>query len=90
MDVLGTDYAAAGRGPQFERLKPCLTGADLPSQADLARELGLTEGALKVAIHRLRRRFRDTVRAEIRQTLPDGGDAEEELRYLVDVLARQP
>lgn len=88
LDALGADYAATGRSPHFERLKPCLTGADLPSQADLARELGITEGALKVAIHRLRRRFRETVRAEIRQTLPEGVDADEELRYLVEVLAR--
>jgi hypothetical protein len=54
----------------------------------LARELGVTEGALKVAIHRLRRRFRDAVKTEIAQTLPEAGDADEELRYLVEVLSR--
>jgi len=40
-----------------------------------------------VAIHRLRRRFREAVRAEIGQTLPDGDDGQEELRYLIEVLA---
>jgi RNA polymerase sigma-70 factor (ECF subfamily) len=78
---------SAGKSGHFERLKPALVGDDLPSPADLARELGLTEGALKVAIHRLRRRFREAVRAEISQTLADGDDVQEELRYLIAVLA---
>jgi serine/threonine protein kinase len=64
-----------------------LVGDALPSPTDLARELGLTEGALKVAVHRLRRRFREAVRAEISQTLTDGDDVQEELRYLIEVLA---
>ncbi len=64
-----------------------LVGDALPSPVDLARELGLTEGALKVAIHRLRRRFREAVRAEISQTLTDGDDVQAELRYLIEVLA---
>jgi RNA polymerase sigma-70 factor (ECF subfamily) len=88
MAVVEGDYAGAGRVEWFERLKPALTGGDLPAQAALARELGVTEGALKVAIHRLRRRFRDAVKAEIAQTLPEAGDADEELRYLVEVLSR--
>ena len=81
------DLRSAGKSGHFERLKPALVGDDLPSPADLARELGLTEGALKVAIHRLRRRFREAVRAEISQTLADGDDVQEELRYLIAVLA---
>lgn len=87
--VVEGDYAGAGRSELFERLKPALTGGDLPAQASLARELGLTEGALKVAIHRLRRRFREAVKAEIASTLPEAGDADEELRYLVEVLSRR-
>ncbi|MBM3850310.1 MAG: sigma-70 family RNA polymerase sigma factor [Verrucomicrobia bacterium] len=82
-----TDLRMAGRSAHFERLKPALVGDDLPSPSDLARELGLTEGALKVAIHRLRRRFREAVRAEIGQTLSEGDDVQEELRYLIEVLA---
>ncbi len=81
------DLRSADKSGHFERLKPALVGDDLPSPADLARELGLTEGALKVAVHRLRRRFREAVRAEISQTLADGDDVQEELRYLIAVLA---
>jgi RNA polymerase sigma-70 factor (ECF subfamily) len=77
----------AGKSAHFERLKPALVGDDFSSPTDLARELGLTEGALKVAIHRLRRRFREAVRAEISQTLTDGDDVQAELRYLIEVLA---
>lgn len=85
---IAEDYAASGRTRQFEALRPSLAGDELPPHATLAADLGITEGALKVAIHRLRRRFRDAVCAEIAQTLPDGGDLEEELRYLIEVLAR--
>jgi len=79
--------AAAGRKAQFERLKGCLGGAELPPHGQIARELGISEGAVKVAVHRLRQRFREAVRSEIAQTLPAGADLEEELRYLIEVLA---
>lgn len=88
MDVLGREYADVGRTVWFEQLQPWLAGTEPPSrQSDVATQLHLTEGALKVAIHRLRKRFREIIRQEIRQTLPEGGDADEELRYLVEVLA---
>jgi RNA polymerase sigma-70 factor (ECF subfamily) len=57
------------------------------SQAGAARQLGLSEGAVKVVIHRLRKRFRDTVRAEIAQTLRDPSLVDEELRHLIEALA---
>jgi len=87
LTTVESDLRSAGKSAHFERLKPALVGDALPSPADLARELELTEGALKVAIHRLRRRFREAVRAEISQTLADGDDVQEELRYLIEVLA---
>lgn len=70
-------------------LKPWLVGdaASLP-QADAASRLGLSESAIKVAIHRLRKRFREVIRAEIAQTIDEGGDVDGELRYLVEVLAK--
>jgi len=49
-------------------------------QAGAARWLDLTEGAIKVAIHRLRKRFRELVKAEIAQTVPEPGQVQEELR----------
>jgi predicted amidophosphoribosyltransferase len=58
------------------------------AQAEPAAKLGMTESAVKVAIHRLRKKFRDAIRAEIAQTLGEGGAIDDELRYLVEILAR--
>lgn len=87
--VLTEEYRQVGRGEWFAQLKPWLEG-NVPdaSQSEAAARLGLTEGALKVAIHRLRRRFREALLQEIRQTLPADADASEELRYLITVLSR--
>jgi len=87
--ALADEMAAAGRTELFGVLKPWLVG-EVPSlsQAEAARALGLSEGAVKVAIHRLRKRFRELVKNEIAQTLSSAEDVQGELRYLVDVLAR--
>lgn len=82
------EFAAAGRTEQFLALKPWLVGdAAALSQAEAADRLGFSEGAVKVAIHRLRKRFREVVRAEVVQTVPAAADVDQELRYLVDVLS---
>jgi RNA polymerase sigma-70 factor (ECF subfamily) len=87
LKALATEHDSAGNRMHFERLKPWLVGpAAAPSNT--AEQLGWTEGALKVAVHRLRKRFRELVRAEVAQTVPASADIDEELRYLVDVLAR--
>ena len=78
----------AGKGKQFEVLKPWLMGdMENLSQTDAAKELGLTTGAVKVAIHRLRKQFRDAVETEIAQTVSSPDEIEEELRYLIEVLS---
>lgn len=87
LSTLAAEHAAAGKADQFERLKPWLVGA-AAAQADVAGQLGWSEGALKVAVHRLRKRFRELVRAEIAQTVPAFAEVDAELRYLVEVLAR--
>ena len=68
-------------------MKPFLVGADdcIPCK-DLASEFNTTEGSLKVAIHRLRRRFREILRNEISQTVMDAGEVQDEIRYLISVL----
>ncbi len=82
------EFKSAERMEQFDRLKPWLAGeAGNLSQAEAARQLGLTEGAVKVAIHRLRKRFRECIRAEIAHTVVEGTDVEGELRYFIEVLA---
>ncbi len=87
LNVLEREFATAGKAGQFDALKPWLAGeAPSMSQADVARRLGLSEGAVKVAIHRLRKRFQSAVRAEIAQTLRDPSLVDEELGHLITAL----
>ena len=77
----------AGKQEAFDRLKVYLTGeAGTPTYREAAAELEMTEGAVKVAVHRLRRRYRDLVRAEIAQTVAGPEDVDEELRHLFAAL----
>ena len=78
------EFSAGGKAEQFTLLKPWLTGDDDSlSQAAIADRLGMNEGAVKVAIHRLRKRFRDLIRAEIAQTVGDEAEAREEFAHLL-------
>ena len=87
LGALAREQELAGKAAQFEVLKPWLTGEiQNISQAEAARQLGLNEGALKVAIHRLRRRFREVLKSEIGQTLSDRAQVDEELHYLLEAL----
>lgn len=87
LGALAREQELAEKTAHFEALKPWLTGEiqDL-SQAETARRLGLNEGALKVAIHRLRRRFREVLKNEIGQTLSDHAQVDEEMHYLLEAL----
>jgi RNA polymerase sigma-70 factor (ECF subfamily) len=90
LNALAGEFAAAGKAEQFDTLKPWLLGeVESLSQADAARRLGLTEGAAKVAIHRLRKRFRELVKAEIAQTVDGPTQVKDELRYLLEVLSSE-
>lgn len=75
-------------GGQFSALKGCLLGErgsiDYPQ---LARRLGMNEGAARVAVHRMRKRFREIYREQIAQTLSEGADLEDEIRHLAAALA---
>lgn len=87
LDRLRQEMAGAGKGAQFDALKFCLTGESATAYGELARQLGTTEGALKVAIHRLRDRYRALLRAEIANTLGNAADVDEELRQLFSALS---
>lgn len=88
LSLLEKEFNATGKGAQFEALKPWLMGeGPSMSQADTARQLGLSEGAVKVIIHRLRKRFREAVRTEISHTLRDVSLVDEELRHLIAALS---
>ncbi len=79
---LRAHYEAEGKGELFERLKGYLVGEAGPSYAEVGQALGMREGAVKVAVHRLRERYRELVRAEVAQTVADEGDIDEEIRAL--------
>jgi RNA polymerase sigma factor (sigma-70 family) len=85
--TLAQEHEAAGKADHFEALKPWLGGdTGNISQAEAAAQLGLNEGAVKVAIHRFRRRFREVIKNEIGQTVNDRAQVDLELHYLLEAL----
>jgi RNA polymerase sigma-70 factor (ECF subfamily) len=77
--------------PHFERLKVFLVGDPADGgYAAVAAALGMSETAVKVAVHRLRKRYRNALRAEIRATVADDSQVEDELRFLLSVLQSTP
>ena len=87
MDRLRDEAGSSGKGQQFDRLRGCLTGEDSQIRyRELAHELGMSEGAVRVAVHRLRRRFHEALREEISITVTDQSEVVEEIRYLLTVL----
>ena len=88
--TLGVEAAKSGKEVMFEHVKGVLGGdkAEGGGYADIARALGTTEGAIGVTVHRLRRRFRTLLRAEIMATVSDDSDVDDEIRYLMAVVAK--
>ena len=86
MERLAQDYADRGRGTLYEVLAPSLGGEEFDT-GEAAEELGLTEGAVRVAVHRLRAAYGKALRAEIRETVADPGEVEDELASLMESLA---
>jgi RNA polymerase sigma factor (sigma-70 family) len=86
VEKLRNEFIQHGRPEHFERLKIFLLGQSDAPYAALAQELNTSEGALKVAIHRLRKRYRELFRQEIADTVADPAEVESELRHLAAVL----
>lgn len=85
---LREEYTSTGRGKLFEQLKPTLTEASRTVKyAEIAEQLGTTEGAVKVAVHRLRHQYRELLRAEIAETVSSPEEVEDELRNLFSALS---
>jgi RNA polymerase sigma-70 factor (ECF subfamily) len=84
---LQQEQAAGDRGVHSRRLIAHLTGDDNPYQA-IAAEIGMTEGAARVAVHRLRRRLGALLREEVAHTVADAKDLDDEIRHLLAVLGR--
>ncbi|MCL4788512.1 MAG: RNA polymerase sigma factor [Verrucomicrobia bacterium] len=85
--ALRAEFEHAGKLDLFERLKVFVWGEkNALSYAEMAGQLGMTEGAVKVAVHRMRQRYGELLRAEVAQTVSTPTEVNDELRYLVSVL----
>jgi RNA polymerase sigma factor (sigma-70 family) len=90
LTTLAAEHSAPEDKAQFETLKPWLTGdSDELSQAEAARRLGCSESTVKVVIHRLRKRFRELAKSEIRQTMTDPTQVADELACLIAALSQR-
>lgn len=83
---LRAEYAGSGRAALFDALKDALAGGPDVPHAEKARELGLTEGAVKVAVHRLRQRYRARLRGLIADTVAGPDEVDDEIRDLFAAL----
>jgi RNA polymerase sigma-70 factor (ECF subfamily) len=85
--ALEAEWSRAGRAAHFAELKPYLTGdASDVRQLEIARRLGLSENAVRIAVHRLRKRYGELVKLEVAETVSDPGDVDGELGDLFDAL----
>ena len=85
---LQAEFAAQGQSSRFAKLKVLLWGdKSAPPYSEVAAQLGMTEGNLKVALHRLRRRYRELLREEVLRTSAQPEDVDEEIRYLIAVIS---
>jgi RNA polymerase sigma-70 factor (ECF subfamily) len=83
MGSLEAEHVASGTKRLFEGLSGFLTEAEGSClHAEVARNMGMTEGAVKVAVHRLRRRYRQLLREQIAQTVASPEEVDEEIRHL--------
>ena len=84
LTALRDEHAGAGKAEVFDRLKEFLTGSEgAGSHAEAAADLGMTPGAVKVAVHRLRRRYRDELRRRVAETVASEADVDDEIRHLL-------
>lgn len=89
MTALESTMRNEGKSAHFDELKPWLTAeGDATPQSMAAEKLGMSVEAVKVAVHRLRKRFRDAVKAEIAQTVSDADTVREELDALMAALRK--
>jgi len=89
VDRLRHEAADSGRGAVFRQLECCLLG-ERPGEtyAQLGSRLGLSETAVKVTVHRLRRRYRELLREEVAHTVTRPEELEAEMQYLLEIVSR--
>lgn len=84
---LRAEWSAQERTAEFDELKACLLGqTPAGGYAAVATRLGTSEGAIKAAVHRLRRRFQSLLRQRVAETVADGRDVDDEIRHLIQAL----
>lgn len=87
LNRLELEYQSRGQEPLFTALKPCLVGGSGEQSYDLlAQQLKISEGAIKVAVHRLRQRYRELLRSEVAETLSSPAEVDAEMKHLLAVL----
>ena len=81
------EWEASSPASEFEALKSCLLGGTpAGGYAAVARDISSSEGAVRVAVHRLRRKFQKRLREEIAETVADPSEVDDEIRYLLRAL----
>ena len=85
---LALRFEGERRQQLFEKLRPFLAGDDPESYGELARELGMTEGALRVAVHRVRQQWGESLRELVAETVGSPDEVADELRHLMSLLSR--
>lgn len=88
LDALRAEYSASDKGALFKELSLFLTGDRGPSYAEIGTRLGLTEGNIKVAVHRLRQRYRELLRSTVANTVADPREVDAELHHLFRCLTQ--
>ncbi|MEL7499461.1 MAG: sigma-70 family RNA polymerase sigma factor [Planctomycetota bacterium] len=86
LEAVSVQYQESGKAELFEQLQPFLTGDDQVPYRELANSTGMKEGAIKVAVHRLRQRYGQQLRLQISKTVADPNEVEQELRDLFEAL----
>ena len=89
LECLQREYQRDGKDQLFATLRQTLVGTrESQPYGVLARQLGISEGAVRTAVHRLRRRYRELIREEIANTVSSPAEVEQEMRYLLTISAR--
>jgi DNA-directed RNA polymerase specialized sigma24 family protein len=91
MNALQQECEANGKGPLFREAKNLLSGErDCGAYTEISRKLNMSEGAARVAIHRMRERYGELLREEVAQTVSNEAEIDDELRFLFQVLSPVP
>ena len=87
IDRLQSDYEAKGKRPLFDLCKPFLTASGIgPPYEEIAQQLEMNETAVRVAVHRLRERYREMLKQEVARTIAETDSVDDELNYLLSAV----